>query len=354
MSISTEITGSIYPDGVPFERDTDMSQNSDNQTKPTLLIAFGGNALIHKGQKGTISEQFKNLQIPIRQIASLARDYRIIITHGNGPQVGNLLLQQESCAEVPKLPLEILVAQTQGQIGYMIESALDEALMEQGTIFPPLVSLITYVVVDKKDPAFINPAKPIGPYFSAVEAEKLDYATMETSRGFRRIVASPKPVTIIEKMEIERLIDAEFIVICCGGGGIPVVRNGRAFNGVDAVIDKDLVSSLLATEINADLLVIATDVDGVLADFNKPEQRLIPRMDVGEAENFLHDNKDGTGSMGPKVMAALQFVQGGGKRAVITSIEAICDSVKGTAGTQILRHSTFPVRHSTSDTAAEI
>ena len=315
-----------------------MNHNPGNSTKPILLIGLGGNALIQKGQKGTITEQFENLRVSIRQIASLTSDYRIIITHGNGPQVGNLLLQQESCDAVPKLPLEILVAQTQGQIGYMIESALDEALMAQGAGFNPLVSLITYVVVDEKDPAFSNPTKPIGPFLTSDEAEKLDYTTIETPNGFRRVVASPKPVTIIEKKEIERLLKSGFIVICCGGGGIPVVRNGRAFNGVDAVIDKDLASALLATEIGADLLVIATDVDGVFANFNTPKQRLIPRMQIDDARDFLRNEKDSKGSMGPKVEAALQFVRGGGKRAVITSIEAICDSVEGTAGTRISRN----------------
>ena len=230
-----------------------MNPRAGESYKPILLIALGGNALIQKGQKGTITEQFDNLRIPIRQIASLADDYRIIITHGNGPQVGNLLLQQESCDAVPRLPLEILVAQTQGQIGYMIESVLDEALMERNADFHLLVSLITYVVVDGKDSAFVSPSKPIGPFFTAAEAERLDYPTIETPNGFRRVVASPKPVTIIEKKEIARLIQSGFIVICCGGGGIPVVRNGRAFNGVDAVIDKDLASALLATEIGADL-----------------------------------------------------------------------------------------------------
>ena len=314
-----------------------MNHSTGNGKKPTLVIALGGNALIQKGQEGTIAQQFENLRISIRQIASLTSEYRIIITHGNGPQVGNLMLQQESCDAVPKLPLEILVAQTQGQIGYMIESVLDESLMEQEADFTPLVSLITYVVVDENDPAFISPTKPIGPFFTAVEAEKLDYPTMETPKGFRRVVASPKPVTIIEKREIQRLIDSGFIVICCGGGGIPVVRNGRAFNGVDAVIDKDLVSALLATEIGADLLVIATDVEGVLADFNTPNQRLISQMQINEARDFLAGNKSGKGSMGPKVEAALKFIQSGGKRAVITSIEAISDSVQGKAGTQIIQ-----------------
>jgi carbamate kinase len=317
-----------------------MNPRAGESYKPILLIALGGNALIQKGQKGTITEQFDNLRIPIRQIASLADDYRIIITHGNGPQVGNLLLQQESCDAVPRLPLEILVAQTQGQIGYMIESVLDEALMERNADFHLLVSLITYVVVDGKDSAFVSPSKPIGPFFTAAEAERLDYPTIETPNGFRRVVASPKPVTIIEKKEIARLIQSGFIVICCGGGGIPVVRNGRAFNGVDAVIDKDLASALLATEIGADLLVIATDVDGVLADFNTSNQRLIQRMNVDEAINFLRSNKDSKGSMGPKVEAVLQFIQSGGNRAVITSINAICESIKGTAGTQIIQNQT--------------
>jgi len=313
-----------------------MKPKSSENDKPILLIALGGNALIQKGQKGTIEDQFENLRIPVRQIAALTRDYRVIITHGNGPQVGNLLIQQEACDAVPKLPLEILVAQTQGQIGYMIESVLDETLMEQDAGFIPLVSLITYVVVDKKDPAFVNPTKPIGPFFSADEAQKLDYPTTETPKGFRRVVASPKPVTIIEKKEIERLIQSGFIVICCGGGGIPVVRNGRAFNGVDAVIDKDLASALLATEIGADLLVIATDVEGVLADFNTPEQRLIAKMGTAEAKAFLQSDKTGKGSMGPKVEAALKFVQAGGKRAIITSIDAICDCVQGKGGTQLM------------------
>jgi len=317
-----------------------MNPRAGESNKPILLIALGGNALIQKGQKGTITEQFDNLRIPIRQIASLADDYRIIITHGNGPQVGNLLLQQESCDAVPRLPLEILVAQTQGQIGYMIESVLDEALMERNADFHLLVSLITYVVVDGKDSAFVSPSKPIGPFFTAAEAERLDYPTIETPNGFRRVVASPKPVTIIEKKEIARLIQSGFIVICCGGGGIPVVRNGRAFNGVDAVIDKDLASALLATEIGADLIVIATDVDGVLADFNTSNQRLIQRMNVDEAINFLRSNKDSKGSIGPKVEAALQFIQSGGNRAVITSINAICESIKGTAGTQIIQNQT--------------
>ncbi|MBT8349802.1 MAG: carbamate kinase, partial [Deltaproteobacteria bacterium] len=229
--------------------------------KPILLVALGGNALIRKGEEGTIEQQFKNLKVPIHQIARLSKDYKIIITHGNGPQVGNLMLQQDCCDSVPKLPLEILVAQTEGQIGYMIESTLDEELMKLGIDFRPLVSLITYVVVDKNDPAFQNPTKPIGPGLNIEEIRKIEYPVLKTAKGYRRVVASPKPVTIVEKREIQQLIDIDFIVICCGGGGIPVIRKGRAFNGVDAVIDKDLASARLAEEVGADIFLIATDVN---------------------------------------------------------------------------------------------
>lgn len=312
-----------------------MNYQSPGGVKPILLIALGGNALIKKGQQGTIAEQFENLRTPMGQIASLVHEYDIIITHGNGPQVGNLLLQQESCDSVPKLPLEILVAQTQGQIGYMIESVLDETLMAQGTDFFPLVSLITYVVVDKDDPAFTNPTKPIGPGFSAETAENLDYPTMETPKGFRRVVASPDPVTIIEKREIQRLINAGFIVICCGGGGIPVVRTGRAFNGVDAVIDKDLASSLLATEVGAELLMIATDVPGVMSGFGTPNQNLIRALSSNQVQEFLGTAEVGKGSMGPKLEASVRFLSASGKRAVICSVEDIAAGVAGSSGTQI-------------------
>jgi carbamate kinase len=189
----------------------------DKQEKQTLLIALGGNALVRKGQVGTIEEQFENLKVPIRQIARLSRQYKIIITHGNGPQVGNLLLQQ-------------------------IESSLDTALMELGVWTKQLlITLISYVVVDERDPAFQDPTKPIGPVLSREQGKDLPYPTREVPGGLRRVVASPKPVTVVEKREIKRLVDKDFIVICCGGGGIPVIREGRAFHGVDAVIDKDLV-----------------------------------------------------------------------------------------------------------------
>ena len=305
--------------------------------KETLLVALGGNALIKKGQAGTIEEQLENLRVPIRQIARLSRDYRIIITHGNGPQVGNLLLQQESCAAVPKMPLEILVAQTQGQIGYMIESTLDSELMETGVGDKYLVSLISYVVVDEKDPAFLEPTKPIGPVYTEEEAERASFPVRGTPKGYRRVVASPRPVTIVEKREIKKLIDMDFIVICCGGGGIPVIREGRAFQGVDAVIDKDLASARLAEEVGVDIFLIATDVPGAALHYGLPEQKFLRSMTLDEASGYLAEGHFLSGSMGPKVEAAVQFMRSGGKRAVITSIDDIEKAVAGRAGTEIIR-----------------
>ena len=309
----------------------------DKEEKQTLLIALGGNALIRKGQEGSIEEQFENLQVPIRQIARLSRQYKIIITHGNGPQVGNLLLQQESCTEVPRLPLEILVAQTQGQIGYMIESSLDTALMELGVWTKQLlITLISYVVVDEKDPAFQDPTKPIGPVLSRERGKDLPYPTREVPGGLRRVVASPKPVTVVEKREIRNLVDKDFIVICCGGGGIPVIREGRAFHGVDAVIDKDLASAKLAEEIRVDVFLIATDVEGVALNYGGPDQRFLRKMTLAEAAQYKKEGHFPPGSMGPKIEAAVQFIKNRGNRTVIASIEAIESAVAGTAGTEIV------------------
>ena len=309
----------------------------EKQEKETLLIALGGNALIRKGQEGSIEEQFENLQVPIRQIARLSRQYKIIITHGNGPQVGNLLLQQESCTEVPRLPLEILVAQTQGQIGYMIESSLDTALMELGVWTKQLlITLISYVVVDEKDPAFQDPTKPIGPVLSRERGKDLPYPTREVPGGLRRVVASPKPVTVVEKREIKNLVDKDFIVICCGGGGIPVIREGRAFHGVDAVIDKDLASAKLAEEIRVDVFLIATDVEGVALNYGGPDQRFLGKMTLAEAAQYKKEGHFPPGSMGPKIEAAVQFIKNRGNRTVIASIEAIESAVAGTAGTEIV------------------
>lgn len=304
--------------------------------KKILLVALGGNALIQKGQQGTIEEQFANLKVPLSQIAGLTRRYKVVITHGNGPQVGNLLLQQECCRELPRLPLEILVAQTQGQIGYMIESTLDTELMSLGVHHAQkIITVISYVVVDENDPAFKSPSKPIGPSFNRDQAVALPYPTRKTQKGYRRVVVSPEPVTIVEKREIKKLIESNFVVICCGGGGIPVVREGRKFYGVDAVIDKDLASAKLGHEIGADLFVIATDVHGAALNFGTTRQKAIRRMNRSQAEAYLKQGHFAPGAMAPKVRACINFMRNGGSMAVITHLSEIEAAVAGTSGTRI-------------------
>lgn len=314
-----------------------MGSQKQHSQKQVLLVALGGNALIRKGQRGTIEEQFENLRLPVRQIAHLSRQYRIIITHGNGPQVGDLLLQQECCSDVPRLPLEILVAQTQGQIGYMIEATLDNELMELGLDGKQhFVTLLSYVVVDECDPAFANPSKPIGPSFAPENAAKLPYPTKQTAKGHRRVVASPKPITIVEKREIKRLVELDFIVISCGGGGIPVVRESRSFHGVDAVIDKDLASARLALEVGVDIFLIATDVEGVGLSYGKSGEKFLRRLTTAEAARHMNRGEFPAGSMGPKVEAAVEFLGQGGKRAIICSIADIEKALAGEAGTEFI------------------
>jgi len=306
--------------------------------KLTLLVALGGNALIGKGQEGTIEQQFENLAVPMAQLARLSRRYRLIITHGNGPQVGNLLLQQECCRQVPRLPLEILVAQTQGQIGYMIESTLDSQLMAMGIkTAQKFITVLSYVVVDEKDPAFTNPTKPIGPVFTAAQARKLPYPTQKTAKGYRRVVISPLPQTIVEKREISRLIDMDFIVICCGGGGIPVVREGRRFAGVNAVIDKDLVSAKLAQEVGVDIFIIATDVPGAALHFGRDHEQYLSELSLADAGRFLADGHFPAGSMRPKIQACINAIKSGVGRAAIVHLTEIEKAVKGQAGTQFRR-----------------
>jgi len=304
--------------------------------KPIVLIALGGNALVEKGQRDTAEEQFENLKIPIRQIAQLSKKYKVVITHGNGPQVGNLLLQQESCDKVPKMPLEIIVAQTQGQIGYMIESSLDTALMEMGINDKYFVTLITYVVVDKNDSAFQHPTKPIGPVYDEEEAGKIPYRVMKTYKGYRRVVASPRPVTIVEKREIKKLLEMDFLVICCGGGGIPVIRQGRKFSGVEAVIDKDFASAKLAQEVNADIFVIVTDIDGAAIHYGTPDQKVLRKISLSKMKQYIQEGHFAVGSMRPKVEAITQFFQNTRNRGIICHLNNIEKAIDGESGTEII------------------
>jgi len=306
--------------------------------KPIMLVAFGGNALIQSGQRGTAEEQFENLKLTMGQIAKLSQTYKIVITHGNGPQVGNLLLQQESCDEVPKMPLEIIGAMTQGQIGYMIESSLDTAFMEiKESVDQHFVTLITYVVVDENDPGFQNPTKPIGPFYTEEQAKGLPYTLKKTDKGLRRVVASPKPVAIVERREIKKLIEMDFIVICCGGGGIPVIRKNRKFRGVEAVIDKDLASSILAREIKADIFVIASDVQGAAINWGQDDQKMLRKVPLAEMEKYVKQGQFPAGSMGPKVEAVMQFTEATGNRGVICQLADIEKAIAGEAGTEITK-----------------
>lgn len=303
-----------------------------------LLVALGGNAMVKKGQVGTLEEQLENLRIPISQIAQLCRDYRIVITHGNGPQVGNILIQQESTEAVPRMPLEICVAQTQGQIGYMIESTLDNELMELDEDMRHMfVTVITYVMVNPDDDAFKNPTKPIGPYYTKEQARNRPYKFIKTKEGYRRVVASPHPTTIVEKREIAKLLDNGFIVIACGGGGIPVTKKGRRFEGIEAVIDKDLASAKLAEEIRVDIMLIATDIEKVALNYRTPSQLELDRLTVENAKRYLNEGQFEEGSMKPKIEAAVQFLESGGEKVIITSTDKIIEALERRAGTEILR-----------------
>lgn len=300
----------------------------------TLIVALGGNALIKFGEEGTTEEQFRNLRVPLSQIAELAKDYNIIITHGNGPQVGNLLLQQEATMAVTKRPLQILVAETQGQIGYMIESTLDEELMRIGLDEEKLfLTVLTYVKVDAEDPAFMNPTKPIGPAYSV---PKPGY--VKTAKGYRRVVPSPNPKKIYQWREIKKLMElGSWIVIACGGGGIPVIKEKHRLYGVEAVIDKDLASSKLGEQVGADILLIATDVEKVALNYGTTDQRNLDKLSVSDAKKYLEEGYFPVGSMGPKIQAVINFLEAGGERAIITSIDKIIGALKGEAGTKIYR-----------------
>ena len=294
--------------------------------------------MIKKGQVGTIEEQLENLKTPVSQIAQLCRNYRIVITHGNGPQVGNILMQQESTDAVPRMPLEICVAQTQGQIGYMIESTLDNELMKLNEDMRYLfVTVITYVMVDPNDDAFKKPTKPIGPSYTAEEMRTRPYRFIKTSKGYRRVVASPRPLTIVEKREIAKLLESGFIVIACGGGGIPVTKRGRLFEGIEAVIDKDLASAKLAEEVGVNVMVIATDVEKVALNYGKPNQTDLDRLMIKDAERYLDEGQFEEGSMKPKIEAAVQFLKSGGEMIIVTSTDRIVEALERRAGTEILR-----------------
>lgn len=307
--------------------------------KDTIVIALGGNAIIREGQKGTIKEQYENIEESCGYIADLIEEgYKVIITHGNGPQIGNILIQNEAAKDLaPTSPIDVCVAETQGQLGYMIKQSLVNTLKARG-IEQAVVSILSQVVVDKNDPAFQNPTKPIGPFYSKEAAKDLvhdkGYEIIEDSgRGYRRVVPSPKPIDIIEKSAIKTMVDSGHLVITAGGGGIPVSEQGNILTGVEAVIDKDYASALLANEVNAKYLVILTGVPQVAINYGKENQEFLPTLSMEEAMEYDRQGHFAPGSIGPKIDAAIQYLKRGGQKVIITSMDLLEDAIKGKAGT---------------------
>ena len=308
----------------------------------SALIAVGGNALIAEGEQGTIQEQFGNARAISRQIAALVDDgWRVVVTHGNGPQVGFILLRSEMFKGepfIPKLSLDVCVADSQGGIGYIVANSL---LNELG---PGRVAcLLTQTVVDTDDPAFHHPTKPSGPAFTAAEADerkRVDGWTMveDAGRGYRRVVPSPRPVRIVETPAVRALLEAGMVVVAAGGGGIPVIEDGAGvYRGVEAVIDKDLASAYLAASLGLPLLVISTGVERVAVHYRRPDQRDLDRVSLAEVRGHLAAGEFPEGSMGPKIRAAIEFLEQGGDEVIITSVACLQAAIAGQAGTHITR-----------------
>jgi carbamate kinase len=308
-----------------------------------IVIALGGNALLKRGEKGSFEEQYHNVKATVTKIADLIqRGYKIVLTHGNGPQVGATLLRHEAAKNiVPAFSLDACGAETQGFIGYMIQQALRNELKSRG-IDKYVITIITRVIVDKHDSAFQNPTKPIGPFYSKEEASKVKEQRPElvikedAGRGYRRVVPSPDPKIIAERYAIRALVDSGFVVVACGGGGIPIIEEDGLAVGVEAVIDKDLAGQRLATLIGANIFVILTDVDGAYVNYGTPKQELIKEITSGKLRNYLRDGQFKEGSMAPKVEAAIRFAESGGERAIIASLGSLIEALDAKAGTQVV------------------
>ena len=311
----------------------------------TIVIALGGNAIKRAEEEGTAEQQLRNVKITCKHILEIIkRGYRVVITHGNGPQVGNLLIQQEEASKlVPPQPLDILGAMTQGQIGYMLQQTLINYLRGE-KLSIPVATIITQVLVDKDDPDFNNPSKPVGPFYTRKEAEKLieekGYIIKKVKPGrkaYRRVVPSPDPIGIIEKDVIKMLVDAGFIVIASGGGGIPVIDQNGQLRGVEAVIDKDLAGERLAEIVDADIFLILTDVEKVKLNFRKPNEKDLDKLTIAEAEKYLEEGHFLPGSMEPKVKACIRFLKAGGEKAIITSLDKAVEALEGKTGTHFYK-----------------
>lgn len=309
----------------------------------TIVIALGGNAILQPGQNGTVDEQMENVDSTAEQVAELiAQGHRVVITHGNGPQVGALLIQQEAGRDrVPPMPLDVCGAESQGQIGYMLQQSIGKMLARR-SIQRPVATVITQMVVDPNDPAFANPTKPVGPFYSAAYAEQRMKETGEkwiedAGRGWRRVVPSPDPIRIVEQDAILSLVRTGAIVIANGGGGIPVIEKGGFYKGVEAVIDKDLGGECLARDVGADVLLILTDVAHVALHYKTPHQVDLHTVQLDDLIRYQQEGHFKAGSMGPKVEACRRFVERGGEAAIIAQLDKAVEAIHGNAGTRIVK-----------------
>ena len=310
---------------------------------PLAVIAIGGNSLILDSKKITVMDQYRAASETSHHIAALvAAGYRVVVTHGNGPQVGFILLRSDLARNVlHEVPLDSCVADTQGALGYQIGQTLANELKRQG-IQKPIATVVTQVLVDNRDPAFANPTKPIGSFYTEEEAQKHKAESgwtlkEDAGRGWRRVVASPKPLRIVEEDTVRLLLEQDVVVIAVGGGGIPVRENEKGdLEGCAAVIDKDLASCLLAKNLKADLFIISTGVDKVAVDFKKPTQRELDKLTVAEAKKYLAEGQFPAGSMGPKIEAAIDFLEHGGKEVIITQPHLLEDAIAGKNGTHLV------------------
>ncbi len=305
------------------------------------VLALGGNALIKRGQKGTIYEQFANTRESCKSIVAMIRDgWDVAVTHGNGPQVGAIVLQNQAARDLtPEMPLGICVAESEGLIGYMIQQCLANALHRE-RLKKSVITIVTQVIVDSKDPSLQNPTKPIGPYYSeqqAGEKRQAGVPMVKLPRGWRMVVPSPDPLRIVEGPIIRRLLDEGIIVVASGGGGMPVVeREDWGLDGLEAVVDKDLAAERLAEAVSAKLLVILTDIDRVYLNYGSADQQPLDRLSLAEVKALYAKGQFPAGSMGPKVLSAIRFLEFGGKKVVISNIESGGLSLQGKTGTTIV------------------
>jgi carbamate kinase len=322
-----------------------MTDTVNSSAERRFVIALGGNAIIPAGMEGTYEQQEAITQATMKQVASLASEgHQVVMTHGNGPVVGNIVLRNDAGMAVhgiPVMPMYVCGADSQGGLGFMLQQALQNALTERN-MKTPVATVVTQVLVDRDDPAFAKPSKPIGPFYDEEQArllrEENGWSVIEDAgRGWRRVVPSPLPCEVIEWEAIRTLVDAGVMTIATGGGGVPVIRNDAGLlEGVDAVLDKDRASDLLGRLIGADVLVIITQVDRVCVRFGQPDQKALEKLTIAEARDLLAAGEFPGGSMGPKIEAAISFLEGGGKSVIITSPEHILTAVAGQQGTTIV------------------